>query len=209
MTASLTTLVSNIQASLGDDGTLFTLGICTAAVRLALQAFNERAPIYAGTLITIVDGDVEYALNENDFTNMIDILDVVYNDKSIPFQRYYFDNAPFIRLDDALTSGDLDIRYTIPFTVSGLDAATASTLDTNQDKVLLAGACAFAIYIRAASRVESFNLDKAAMSNYEKLAGPFIKSFQNGLNHYARRSMPQANRDQRTWDDAWHGFGEE
>jgi hypothetical protein len=208
MAASLTTHVSNIQASLGDDGTLFTLGICTAAVRLALEKFNERAPIYAGTLVTVVNGDVEYALNESDFTNLIDILDVVVDDESVAFQKYYFDNAPFIRLDEALVSGDLDVRYTLPHTVSGLDSATQSTLDSNQDKVLLAGACAFAIYIRAAARVESFNLDKNVMSNYEKLAGPFLQAFASGLNRYAARNIPQADRDTRAWDDVWHNFGE-
>ncbi len=205
---SLTTLMGKIQATLGGDGTRFPIAICTAAVRLALDVWNLHAPIHAGTLIDVEDGEHEYALNASDFTGLLEVLDVLYNEKPIGFVQYYFDNAPYIRLDQALAGGQLDIRFTLPHTISGLDSKVESTLDPAQDVVLLNGACAQALYIRATSRVEASNLDKAAMDHYREIAGAFIRAFKAGLARYASRPMPQEEREARTWEDEWHGFGE-
>ena len=77
MTKTLTQLVSNVQALLLDDGTRFTTATITAAVRSALKEFNQRAPVYAGTLVDVVSGQKEYVLNAADFDDLIDVFAVL------------------------------------------------------------------------------------------------------------------------------------
>ncbi len=64
MSSTLTALIAKLQAQLLDNGTLFTTPTATVAFREALRKFNIAAPIHAATLIDVVQGQKEYALND-------------------------------------------------------------------------------------------------------------------------------------------------
>jgi len=163
MSDSLTTLIGKVQTLLLDDGTRFTTATVTAAVRQALKEFNLRAPMHAGTLESVVADQKEYVLSGTDYNSLIEILDVLLWDddgddyQPLVYDDYFEDAVPVIRLREARTDAAefLVVRYTLPYTVSGLDSATESTLPAFFDPILLDGACYYACLIRAAGRVET------------------------------------------------------
>ncbi len=95
MTDTLTTLISKIQATLGDDGTIFTTAHATAALRLALDDWNERAPIFAAATVDVVAEQKEYEVTTQD-AQAVDIIDVLLkgtdtqedNHVSLAFDKY-------------------------------------------------------------------------------------------------------------------------
>ena len=82
MTDTLATITTKVQKTLLDDGTKYTSDTITAACRLALQEFNQRAPIQAGTLEDAVTEQLEYVLNHADYAGLISVLDVLLLDST-------------------------------------------------------------------------------------------------------------------------------
>ena len=210
MPENLTTLTTRIRAQLIDDGTLFSTATCTAAVRQALQLFNQAAPVYAVALVDVVSGQLEYELDAVNFPGLLDILDVLeydalaYDHRPVSFVGYWEDNLPWVRLTAPAGSAQLLVSYTVPHTVDGLDGETVSTMTTGQDQVLVDGACAAAIHIRAASRVETINLAPDVVERYRLSAGHFEAVFNLGLVRYAGRPAARLAPDTRAWNDTWH-----
>jgi len=76
MSDTLTTLISKVQAILGDDGTIFTTATVTAAIRQALSEWNLRVPTFAAVTITGVNNQYEYELTSED-SRALGITDVL------------------------------------------------------------------------------------------------------------------------------------
>lgn len=216
MSDSLTTLITRTEAGLGDDGTIFTTAICTAAIREALRQFNQVAPVHAADLITGVNDQYEYELTAVD-SLAIAILDVLRQgdnadelDISITYDAYNEDERIFFRLRQPVTTSDtLIVRYTKNHTISGLDSATESTVPTEQDQIIVDGARAEAIMIRAVSRVETINLSKDQTDNYREIAGHFKAAFTAGLANIGRtKRAPVGEPDTRAWNDNYHNWGQ-
>ena len=216
MTASLTTLISRAQALLGDDGTIFTTALLTAAFRQALTDFNRIAPVHAATLITGVNDQYEYELTDADplAVTILDILRQGDNgdelDISITYDPYNEDERVFFRLRLLVTTSEtLIARYTIDHTINGLDSATESTIPTEQDQILIGGACWHAILTRATSRVESINLSRDQSDNYREVANHFRTAFNAGLANIGRKKrVPVGEPDTRAWNDSYHTWGQ-
>lgn len=214
MSKTLTQLTSNVQALLLDDGTRFSTATITAAVREALKEFNQRAPVYAGTLVDVVSGQKEYALNATDFDDLIDVISVLKqgtdehleNNIELEFDSYFEDAAPFIRLREAQTSGYLIVRFSIPYTVNGLDSEIESTLPAFYDNTLIDGACYWACVIRSAGRIEPINLNKGVSENLSEVKEFYRKAFDQGLLQAARRKPPVSEPSTIAWNDEWHGW---
>lgn len=213
MAQTLTQLISNIQTLLLDDGTRFTTATCTAAVRSALKDFNQRAPIYAGELVDIVSGQKEYALNTSAFQNLIAVNAVLKqgtdehleNNIELPYDDYFEDAAPFIRLRAAQTSGYLIVRYSIPYTVSGLDSQIESTLPAYFDDILIDGGCYWACVIRSVGRVETINLNQGVTENLTETKEFYRQAFTYGLSQAARRKPPVSEPNTTAWNDQYYG----
>jgi hypothetical protein len=206
MTKSLTTIISNVQALLLDDGTRFSTATVTAAVREALKEFNQRAPIFAGTLVDVVSGQKEYVLNASDFTNLIDVQSVLKQSADddhteLTHDVYFEDAVPVIRLREAQSSGFLIVRYTIPYTVNGLDSEVESTLPTFFDDVLIDGACFWSAQIRSAGRIETINLNQGVAENWLDVRRYFRLAFDVGLIQAARRRAPVSEPSTAAWND--------
>ena len=216
MADSLTTLISKVQALLGDDGTIFTTATITAAARDALSTYNEHLPVHAGTLITGVNDQYEYELTDADAL-AVDILDVLLAgdnqneiDVSVTFDGYNEDERVFFRLRSPVTSSDtLIVRYTIPQTINGLDSATESTVPASLDPKLIKGIAGEALRSRAYARVEKINLNKDVSDNYKELAKGYQAEFVAALVSLAsKRKSAVGEPDTRAWNDQYHTWGQ-
>lgn len=207
MADSLNTLITKIQALLGDNGTRFSTATCTAALRQALSDFNLVAPVHAGTLLEVVSGQYEYDLsNEPDCANLIRVLSVHKqgpnaNERDLPlaYDAYFEDNRPYIRLRNPHSAGFLIVRFTLPNTISGLDGATQSTLESHFDQVMVDGGCMHACHIRAASLPEANNLNKNTVEHYERLARFYKLAFDAGMALASQRRAPAGEPNIATW----------
>lgn len=191
-----------------DDGTRFTAAICTAALRQALKDFNAEAPRHEATVLPVVAGKFEYQVSDQTALTIVDVLkqgtDIQgENNTELPFNAYFEDNCPFIRLQSPEASGYIIVRYTTPHTVSGLDGASDSTLPANFDSILLDGACYRAAYARAAGRVEEINLNQDVTKLWLSIAEEYKAAFEVGLIIAARQGMPSQPRIS-GWNDAFH-----
>lgn len=210
MSASLSALISRVQAQLIDDGTRFSTATCTAALRATLNQVNNRAPINAGTRIDVVAEQLEYELSDEDSRAMylLDLLDYDEDGEShspLPYDSYTEDERVFFRLRIPLDEGELLARYAIPHTINGLDSETESTPSAQLDQIIVDGACAEAIAFRAASRIETINLQQAVSDNYREAMSHFRNAFELGMTAYCRnRRAPVSEPNTAAWNDSYH-----
>ncbi len=213
MSDNLTTLISKVQAILGDNGTLFTTVTCTAAIRQALAEFNQVVPQILAITITGIDDQHKYDLSDQD-PNAWKILDVLLHgennnelDISLVYDDYIEGERLFFRLRSPVSSGDtLIVRYTKPHTISGLDSATESTILALHDQIIVVGAAFYSIIARATSRIETINLSRDQSDNYREIAGHFQAAFNRGLADAQRRRAPIGEPDSRAWNDPYHSW---
>lgn len=212
MSATLTTLISRTQAQLIDDGTRFTSATLTAAIRATLADINRRIPLAAADLIEAVTDQLEYEVNDID-TKALYVIDILRNDTDgdlhtpLNYEEFQEDTRVFFRLNTAEAEGEYILcKYARLHTVSGLDSETDSTLTSHQDQILVDGACAKALAIRAASRVETNNLQTNVSDNYREAMQAFESAYEAGVRFYQRRAgAPKTNRVS-AWNDGYHGW---
>lgn len=215
MTASLTTLITNIQATLGDDGTIFTTARVTAALRLALDDWNQYSPIFAASTVAVVADQKEYEITTQD-ANARAVIDVLLQgtdsaqENHIPlvFDYYTEDARLFIRLQTAQgsTTDNLVLRYTLPHTVNGLDSQTESTLPAYDDPALVIGGAYYCLVLRAAARIETINLQKDVSDNYHELAEILKAKWSSRLDKAASMRPPVGEPPTYAWNDTWHNW---
>ena len=216
MADSLTTLISKLQALLLDDGTLFSAGTCTAAIRHALNQVNLRIPIHAGALLEAVADQYEYELTTAlAGANPLTITDVLLADPAggeydvpLGFDHFSEDERWFVRLAVPQAAGEqLIVRYTLAHTVNGLDGATESTLISEADVVLLDCAASQACSMAAAGKTLTNNVAPEAPANYLRAAERFERAFQFGIAVLAgRRRLQRSVPGSAAWNDAWHDW---
>jgi hypothetical protein len=214
MSKSLTSLISDIQAALIDDGTRFNTATCTAAVREALKIFNLYAPVFAGDLMAVVAEQREYEVTDIDSRALsitgVWLYDNTNREHHIPliFDQYSEDERLFFRLlAPQSASEQLLIRYTIPQTVSELDSHTESTLSPIYDQILIGGAKAEAMQIRADSRLETINLQQSVSDNYREQITAIRARFYAELIQVASNRYPAIGTPaEAAWNDEYHGW---
>jgi len=212
MSDSLSTLIDKVQDLLLDgSGTLFSTATCTAALRQALYEFNQEAPIFATTLMTGVDNQLEYELTgEADAEHALALLGLYLQganeqDTVLDYDAYSNDERVWFRLREPVSSSDILIaHFSVPHTINGLDGEVESTPTAFHDQVLVNGGCYHACIIRAASRVEANNLDQASADNYREIAARFRRLFDRGLMVARSKKSPVGEPDTRAWNDRWH-----
>jgi hypothetical protein len=211
MADTLTQLIVKLQALLLGDATTFTTATCTAAIRQALKDLNLSVPMHAADTVVAVAEQYEYELEESNALEIVDVLRQgldLYADENITlsFDGYYEDDRPFFRLRIPQSDGEiLIVRYTLPYTINGLDSSTDSTLPSLHDVVLLDGAAWQACLVRSAGRIETVNMNEAVSENFRIMAEHFKQAFELGLFNLSKRHFPVSQPDQRTWSDDWAG----
>ena len=193
MSDTLTQLTAKLQALLLGDVTTFSVATCTAAIRQALKDINLNIPQHAAELITANAAEYEYEVSDGDLLDVVDVLRQgtdAYQDysPSLPFDFYFEDDRPFIRLHTPEASPSvLIVRYTKPYTINGLDSKTDSTMPPFYDPILLDGAAWKACMVRAAGRVETINMNPNVSASFTTMANTFKQAFQDGIAFLNRR----------------------
>lgn len=195
MSDSLTTLITKVQAALGDTAaTYFTTDIVTAAVRAALSEINEHAPRSNAESFASVADVKEYDLSAV-ISNALAVQAVYLNDddgqddQPIQFDTYIAAEHVWFRVRSDYTDENFICIYSAAHTVNGLDSETTSTLPAHHDPILIQGACYHALLILGVSRGLANNLERSATERYMKAAAPYRVTFDSGL---ARMSAAQA-----------------
>lgn len=211
MSDTLAQLVTKLQALLLGDSTTFTTATCTSAIRQALKVLNLTVPYHAADVIDAVSEQYEYELADSTALQIVDVLRQgtdIYADYniSLDFDAYFEDDRLFFRLRTPEATGTtLIVRYTMPYTINGLDSATVSTLPALHDVVLLDGAAWQACLIRSAGTIETINMNIKVAENFALMATHFKTAFLCGLSNLGRRRFPTSVPDTRSWSDEWHG----
>ena len=208
MTVSLSTLISRVQSQLLDDGTLFSTETVTASIRQALRDFNQHAPVNGAELVGVVAGQQIYELAGGSFpAQVLDVIDVLKNDgftdneEPLGFDKVFEDNRIFVRLREVEWSGNLLIRYTWPHTINGLDGETETTLNSDQDQIIVNGACSYACLSRASGVIESNNLTQQIVRDWLSAADRYKSIFDFGVSRYESRPSPTSEPRSTTWLD--------
>jgi len=209
MTDTLTQLVTKLQDLLLGDSSTFSTATCTAAIRQAFKQLNFSVPCHAAETQEAVTDQYEYELSDQTALQVVDILlegTDAYQDYnvSLSFDSYFEDDRPFFRLRIPQSSGrTLIIRYTKPYTISGLDSATDSTLPALYETVLLDGAAWITCLVRAAGRIETINMNQDVSASFERMAEHFRQAFELGLANLAKRQFPRSEPVSHGWEDEW------
>lgn len=214
MTKTLTTLIANVQALLLDDGTRYTTATVTAAVRSALKEINQRAPVNQATLIDAVSNQKDYELTDSAVAvNAIEINDILLWDDdgddhtSLDYDPYNEDERLYFRLRMSQSDGEfLLARFSIPYTVSGLDSAIESTIPDFYDDILIDGSCYWAAVIRSLGRVETINLNANVPDTLGDVKQMYRAAFDRGLALMAKKKPPISEPDTRSWTDSYGGW---
>ena len=154
MPDNLAQMIDKLQALLMGNITIFNNHVCTSAIRQALLALNQACPSNAALTMDAVSDQYEYELDDADALLMVDVLRQgtdTYADEnvSLDFDFYIEDDRPFFRLHVPEATGTtLIVRYTVPYTINGLDDETETTLSSSHQVVLLDGAAWRACLLR-------------------------------------------------------------
>ncbi len=213
MPSTLTQLISTLQTSLIDDGTRYNTNTCTAAIREALRQFNERAPMFQSELVDAVADQYDYEVTDLD-SRAVSLIGVWLRDATggenhtpVAYTPYMDDDRLFFRLAASRSSGTFLVRYTIHHTISGLDSETDSTMSLRYENILLIGARAEAMQIRAISRVEPINLQSEVTNTYRAQIQELRALFNNALAHLAFLMQPRTQEAATSgWNDSYHNW---
>ncbi len=207
---TLTTLIAKVQATLQDNGTLFSTATITAAARQALLELNKRAAAHVALTIAAIAAQKEYELSDEDpaASGITDVLLEGADDSaaSLKHAAYVEDNRWFFRLANSQAAGQsLIVQYTKPHTVNGLDGAADSTLDDPLNTALLNGTIYYCCLSRAAATLEANNVAPNVTVNWIKLADVWRDIFERSLDEASRQSPAKGDFGQAAaWDDDQH-----
>jgi hypothetical protein len=208
---TLAGLTGKLQDMLLATSEAFPDDVCEIAIRQALTLLNLSIPQHAAETQEAAAGQYEYELEDGEAVQVVDVLregtdTFADTHTSLPFDAYFEDDRPFIRLRSPRSDGDtLIIRYTRPYTINGLDGETDSTMPASYDAVLLEGAAWKACQMRGAGRIESINMNADVSTNFWKIAGQFQAAFQAGMELLSRRRFPASGAAPGGWGDEWEG----
>ncbi len=155
MSDTLTQLIAKVQGQLLDDGTQFTAAAVTVAMRQTLRDYNLIVPLLTVVSVDVVAEQLVYDITAESGSALV-VRDVLLDDAPLSFDPYTEDGHICIRLRSARSAGEtLSVICGIPHTISGLDGATASTIVSFYDQVLVDGACYHVCMMKAAGTLEA------------------------------------------------------
>jgi hypothetical protein len=198
MADTLTQLIDRLQALLLEENETFSSTVYTAVIRQALKDLNLTSPMCAADTIDAVSGQYDYELTEQTILKVVYVLLERTNTcrdfcPSLGFDVYLKDDRPHVRVITSLADGDtLVVRYTVPYTISGLDGATKTTLPTIYQAILLDGAAWRVCQVRAASVNETTKISIDEIKRFDSVAQMFYSAFESGLGYLALRCLPKS-----------------
>lgn len=163
------------------------------AIRWALHRYNEIEPARAITTVTLTADGREVDISSLTYHQIervwwdYDSSDPVYPANWRDFELWPGDILYIKDGNEPITADVVRIWYTYLQTIEDLDSATATTVPTNHETLLVIGASGFAAQERAQDQTQSY-----VPSKIREWAEARLKEFEAGLERLATR---QASRE--------------
>ena len=210
--SDLAAIVDEVEQDLKDSGNdVWSAAEIENHVRRALHEVNRVQPQRLDADITPVEGERVYALD--DLADPIDILDLwyPYDDDAVswplsrPLWSRLTDDSIMLLLDAPPSAEDAAIYtvhliYTSPHTIDDLDGATATTLDTYGELLVVQGAAAYAALQYAQSVIGKVTASGSTPQQLSDWAAFQLRRFKDGLEALRRQHV--LHQDPRT---TWQG----
>jgi len=217
MATTLTTLRDRLEQTLQDTGnTKWTTTNLDEAIRQALAVYSEYLPYRAVTTLTLTVAGRELDISTITY-NTIERVWWDYDSTNPDHPPHWrtFETWPgdilFVNDPDEPAIGDkVRIWHTTDHTLTDLDAATATTLPTRHESLLVQGASGFAAAARRITILEQVNLNVWAPRNLREWAELHLTAFYDALQDIATReaalnsgTAPAAAIDRWDGDNLW------
>ena len=218
MALTLTEYIARTAQLLMDTGAaIWPTATLTEAIRLALQEYSFAYPQRTETVIVLPGDGHEIALDA--LTGLISVTQVwwpydstadeVWPPYRVAGWRLTWDNGqPVLILDsdeEDQPEQDDEVRiwYSLLQTIQDLDSASATTVPSAHDSILVTGAAGYACLARAADLVETAAQQMTATPNLAALGERYLSRFRKSLDALRRRTEGPAWPD-RGWKlDKW------
>jgi len=207
MTASaetLTTLRDRVETMLQDStNATWATGDVDEALEQALEMYSRVKPDRAITDITLSVTGHEHSISA--ITGLIQVERVwcPYNSTTPGYPPNWVDfrvwpgSILYIDSSDEPQSAEhARVYYTKAHTLSGLNAAEATTIPVDDVAFLIAGAAALCARFRAIELAEQANVDQNVFDRLDKWANKMMAEFNDGLRMRDRQGQPTYNQDE-------------
>lgn len=207
---TLTEMLAEVGKQLNDTTNLiWSTSLLTRAVRPSLQEINRYFPRLIVGTISATAATRQYSLSA--LPGLLTPVSIWYpyvatdHPPRVINWMMITDDFLYLNVDDAPVAGaTIRVFYLASHTVNGLDAATASTLSTILEELVIEGACAHAVAIKAADTIGEINTDAETPRQWREEADRRLK-FWNGRLWRLRRDPSDARAGQ--WPvDKWDTY---
>jgi len=188
-----------VEADLMDSANAYwATGEIDAAIRRALYTYNRLAPRQTDAVIDTAADTREYSLAA--LTGIMQIVKIWHpwnpTDPAYPPETIdwgIIGSMGTVRLEGAnAPAGDgtdkLRVFYHLGYTIEDLDSATATTLNSEGEWLIVLGATAYAAIQLAQSAIGTVNATNMAPTDYRKWADRKLTDFHMALHQLRRRS---------------------
>lgn len=221
MAETLTTVITAVRALLVNvTPTEFSDLQISEAIRRGLKRLDEDEPyvkkaLLAGTDAKFFKLTTAFTDWNVDFSSIKKVFypaPVIADDEEITrlsskdYEIFHNGTDWYVRFSDAISTGEnAVVHYTLPRTLQGLDAATASLLETNRASALIFASTAFSCYAlasKASGFVDSqipgdFIEFRSKEASYRRMGDAWMKEYQAELGSGAptKAAIAQADFD--------------
>lgn len=195
MAYTLAQMLDEIESQLNDTGNaVWSTALLTRAVAAALQEINRTYPRLVAETISAADATREYDLSVALSQPLLAVTAVWYPydsaypyPPSLPNWRMLADTILYLMVAEDPSSGEeIRVFYLAPHTISGLESATASTLNRILEELVIEGACAHAVAIKAADAINKINTDRETPQQWREEADRRLRQWYARLSRIRR-----------------------
>lgn len=200
MAATLTTLRDRIEQLLDDTtNQRWSTALIDEGIKMALAHYTREVPHTVLASLTLSTAGREIDISSLTYSHVLRVWwDYDSSDPTHPPNWRSFEIWPgdilYINDDNEPAVGDVvRVWYTTPHTLSGLEAAAATTFPANHDTYLVTGAAGYAALTRAISRTEKLNVDGWTHKRLNDWSNELLTQFNKALRMLASQAAAQAS----------------
>ena len=182
-------MTDEVEALLSDSGnTYVTAAGIEDAIRWAMRRYEGVDPRVEVGTIDDVDDQVEYAIPAG-FSGFLYAMhvwwpyDTAEEVPALTEASWFMIDDDTIRLRNAEPEGDYQIRvqYAAEHTLDGLDSATATTLDSRAEQLIITGAAGRSLLSNVRSEIDAVNVGDSEVAEWRRWAEGRLEEFERGL----------------------------
>lgn len=199
--STLTELIDRVEIELRDTtNQVWSTDDLTAAIRRALHELSHFLPRRIPTTLSTTEGERSYSLAT--LTDLVAVYDIIYpydaDDPTWPPPRPRWrsdtDDQFTLLIDDAPEAGtdNILIRYTALHTIEGLDSADTTTLDAQEEELLVIGAASVAAQQEHLATIGKVTVSERTPAQWKAWGEARYRYFQESVQRLARaRSLAE------------------